>query len=822
MVGSVWLLAACGGGGGGNERPPTTQVPAPETVAVDYFPLALGNRWTYLDDGIRTHFRVMDSQVVDGAGSRRVRIRVEQVGGQVREDVYARNAAGIYRVPSETADELEKALASVPVLKLPVVAGERYVPLDRTLPDYADLDGDGRRESLSLHVEVTVVGFETIRRLDGEWTGLAHTRTVVRQTVTLSTSNQTIVSTVTSDDFFAPDVGLLRSLRVYSAPVQGKFGSDSELLTWHAGTRRNESTAPVVVSRSPADASMSKAVSIRVQFSEPMDRASGAAAQLTLRNSSGGKIGGSVVWIDDTSFEFQPSDPLGHGRYEATLDPGLEDLAGNKLAETPPWSFTLDTWGPEVVFTFPARYAADVPLDSVLRITFNEDLDPTTVVASNFMLSMTLHASPVPVSATLALEGRTVVLTPTAPLTSSARYELTVSSNIKDVTGNSPTSSQELRFQADTGRFAAPRPLEGNMYGVFPLAMGDFNRDGRTDMVVSSDWLDGVQLRQHRLMLRLQLPDGSFGPPAPIDIPGGCAPVSARAVDLDRDGRPDLVVTAGRCGLIALRQDAAGGFTSYLVSLDSWIPLVLTLPLAADNGLPALITEDRVGLYIRRQDGRGGFGPPLELPLPFRYRGIAVADFDGDGRDDLALLILPLIPGRLGVVVQYQQPDGSFVAGQVTLIPGEDWSLDVGAAGDVTGDGRPDLVLLSTVDKYLGLLPQRPDGGFGPLTRIATFSYGDVEVTDVTGDGRADVLVGRSDSLSLYVQGSQGLEAETLFDGGLCADVWAGDFTGDGLVDIVHCGALLQQRIPPATGANAAQRGSQLQRLRSALESAMR
>lgn len=821
------VLAACGGGGGDavNAGSGADAVQGPDPAA-DYFPLAVGDRWTYLEAGVRGSARVTGTRA---AGGTTVFVVGIEEPTDRWEEQYAKSSSGVFVVPAESADSLERAVAAVPILKLPIVIGENSVPLDRTLANYADFDRDGRQESVALRGEVTVLALETVTTPAGTWANAVHTRTVLRQTVTFSSNNQTAVVTSTSDDWFAPGVGLVRKVTL----ITGNDDTDSEsnLLAWRVGTQRSESVAPTVISHAPLDAGFATTAAVRVSFSEAMDRAAGAPHGFTLRGPNEQAVAGNVVWVNDTTFDFVPAQTLISGRYVASMSPGAEDLAGNTLVAAQSWSFTIDGDGPKVLSSVPAANAVEVSLMGKLRLSFDEDLDPASVVPSSFTLnSRAFGAAPVPVS--VAIEGRDVVLTPAQPLLRGAHYQLLVGTAISDLLGNR-AQEHRLSFQADPGRFGAPRLPAGIGNDPMAMAIADFNADGRSDIAIIADGV-GPAVGDAQLLLLLRAADGIFGTPTVVQAASdlACQPSDMQATDVDGDGRTDLVVSGGECGLLLLKQNTGGGFTKTVLH-PGYAGLQAVLPIAADGGRVALVIQLLTGsefkLAVLRQTSSGVFSPPQILPAAMNNsNGGAVADFDGDGRADLVFTGLLASNNGSGMAVLYQLADGTFGALR-------EWRSDLslpptfGAAGDVTGDGRPDLVFSTSGNSptYIGVVPQQADGSFGPAFTLATLDVPwQIRVADVTGDGRADVLVGHSgwSAVGVYEQGTAGLQAEQTFEApyGCLGNnsLTTGDLDGDGRVDIGYCGSLLQQRVLPAADANSAPRRTLAQRLRSALRAA--
>jgi hypothetical protein len=109
--------------------------------------------------------------------------------------------------------------------------------------------------------------------------------------------------------------------------------------------------------------------------------------------------------------------------------------------------------------------------------------------------------------------------------------------------------------------------------------------------------------------------------------------------------------------------------------------------------------------------------------------------------------------------------------------------------GDITGDGRPDIVVSNTTDNTVSVFAGLGNGSFGTRANYAagTSPLGLV-LGDVNSDGRLDVLVGNTttNTVSVLLASGSGLGAATAYPTtnvpGLVA---LGDVNGDGLLDLV-------------------------------------
>ena len=121
--------------------------------------------------------------------------------------------------------------------------------------------------------------------------------------------------------------------------------------------------------------------------------------------------------------------------------------------------------------------------------------------------------------------------------------------------------------------------------------------------------------------------------------------------------------------------------------------------------------------------------------------GVAVADFNGDGRLDLATAN----QGDNTVSVILTKPDGTFAA-KVDYPVGKTPVQLV--AADLNGAGILDLVVVNGADNTVSLLVGVGDGTFKSQTNIPTGNDPTtIAVGDFDGDGNADLAVGnQSDS----------------------------------------------------------------------------
>lgn len=201
--------------------------------------------------------------------------------------------------------------------------------------------------------------------------------------------------------------------------------------------------------------------------------------------------------------------------------------------------------------------------------------------------------------------------------------------------------------------------------------------------------------------------------------------------------------------------------------------------------------------------GGGGDG---HIPAFDVEAGVVVADFDGDGRDDVALAFAHLAgpPPHEGFVRLFRQSAAGRFENPVDYRVGPDpYGL---GAGDFDGDGLLDLVVASpgsaaqpnAADIGVSILRQdaAARGRFLPAQWVTTAGAAamDAAIAQLTDDGFADVVVadGRSaNGRALVLAQNAARPGELLAPvslGGVghgSDDLAVGDVNGDNLVDVV-------------------------------------
>ena len=189
------------------------------------------------------------------------------------------------------------------------------------------------------------------------------------------------------------------------------------------------------------------------------------------------------------------------------------------------------------------------------------------------------------------------------------------------------------------------------------------------------------------------------------------------------------------------------------------------------SGKPDLMASDAYGTDVLTGHGDGTFAPLVayESPTPGFFlpatTGLAAADFNGDGKIDLAEMVRrpTAIGASFSVVVLAGHGDGTLqsVASSTSTPPTSSPSQPL---MDFNDDGIPDLVVKRYTDvnghagNVLGIALGQPDGTYAPaiLTPYGTGDFPQIVTADFNGDGKADVAVEESGSVSVFLGNGDG------------------------------------------------------------------
>lgn len=273
--------------------------------------------------------------------------------------------------------------------------------------------------------------------------------------------------------------------------------------------------------------------------------------------------------------------------------------------------------------------------------------------------------------------------------------------------------------------------------GASPLgiAVGDLNGDGYPDIVTANNQSGGVSVL-------LDQGDGTF-PATATDYLTGLNPVGVAVVDVNGDGHPDVVSSCNCNAVVVLLNQGDGTFSSGggpAYGTQHWPGAPAVGDLDGDGHSDLVVPNNgSASLSVLLNRGDGTFpasGNPTYVVGGSPY-ATDVGDLNGDGVPDVA------VATNQAVVVLLGKGDGTFPMSAMT-------SYAAGlrpqalAMKDVNGDGYPDLVVGDISQNDVLVLLNRGDGTFpssgSPSYPVGAYP-GALVAGDVNGDGRPDVAV---------------------------------------------------------------------------------
>ena len=332
---------------------------------------------------------------------------------------------------------------------------------------------------------------------------------------------------------------------------------------------------------------------------------------------------------------------------------------------------------------------------------------------------------------------------------------------------------------------------------VYTFAVGDFNNDRKLDLLTvnnSNVWGLGLILGNG---------DGTFQPPLTVvgnDTYGAFGGIVAG--DFNKDGTLDFAVLwlvgYGPVQLGVYLSDGAGHFTlnnNYVIGTSSVhvARALATADLNGDGNLDLVapdISNSTVAVLYGKGDGT--FQAPIEFASMYTSSGVAIGDFNKDGKPDIVVAATAPKPYG-GIAVLLNNGNGTFQSPVIYADPG---GVDNGlvAVADLNGDGRLDVVE-SSENSNVAVFLGKGDGTFQPATTYPVPYASAIALADLSGGKRPDIVATSYPDGTVWVllnKGTGVFQISSVYSADSSAMAMAtgmavalADFNGDNKLDFV-------------------------------------
>ncbi len=342
-------------------------------------------------------------------------------------------------------------------------------------------------------------------------------------------------------------------------------------------------------------------------------------------------------------------------------------------------------------------------------------------------------------------------------------YDDIVTGNPNDETSppdNKPTVGVLLNHGdgtfADMVQYSATSTTYGEGYAG-AIALGDLDGDGFPDVVAFGGDLGASPFYM------LNDGTGKLSPPVALAFPPNDNAENQISIgstiilaDMNGDGWLDIVIQSSMTEYVVVFMNEGGGMFAPNVDYDVYedAPQVVDLGgmAVADfngDGKPdvAVLDDNNNNISFLMNTGNGGLAAPTHMTVTNPGTSgdgenrLAAADFDGDGKIDLAFS-----NQRTNITIALNQGSGTFKESSDLTVP-NNYGVEL-ITTDLDHDGHPDLVLTQGTDGTTQVLLNEGSGTFAAPVQLSLGASMDIVAAgDFTGDGVRGLLVSSYDNI---------------------------------------------------------------------------